>query len=720
METKAWEKEGLTRKEYDLIKDKLGRDPNPVELAMFGVMWSEHCSYKNSLPLLKQLPSRGKRVRQGPGENAGIINAFDDINLVFKVESHNHPSAINPYQGAATGVGGIIRDVLSMGAQPKMTMAALCLGSPDKKRVNELLKNALNGARDYARDAGVPNEGISVKFSQPYEQNPLVNAMCMGVVKDENILTSSVTAAGREVILAGAPTGRDGIGGASFASENLSEQEDEAEDPVPDGVPYLERKLIAACRELVKSGTIYALQDLGAAGITGAASEMAAGGEKGMEIYLDRVPLAEKNMSSSEILLSETQERMLMTADEMKVEEVKEAFHSRGLEAEVIGRTTETGMLNIYHQNETAVGIPAALLVDGHPVHKRKSQKPSFAESVLEKQPDSLDSSYSSWKKPLLDLLSSPEFYFKNFSTGQNSYLEAGMCVHHLEEDKSALAALDSNGRRCQYQPRQGSEMLVAELARKIVCAGGRPLAVSDGLNMGNPLKPEVYWQLEECIAGLSEACRSFNLPIVGGNVSLFNEGPEGAIHPTPVVAMLGIIENSEQIIPACFIEEEKPIFLLGETRAELGMSDYFRIASGRNEGSLPALNLNEEAQLHKFMHEAHSRKLICSARSLSGGGLGAAVALSCLGGSTGACIELETSLSAEEFLFSETTGRVLIAGEKGREDELQELAEAKDMPICKLGITGGNKLKFDNLFKIHMKELKSAWKSAEKSLLLG
>ena len=716
MAEKIWEKEGLTRHEYSMIKEGLNRKPDAVELAMFGVMWSEHCSYKNSLPLLEKLPAEGERVKQGPGENAGIVHAVDNLNLVFKVESHNHPSAVNPYQGAATGVGGIIRDVLSMGARPRLSMAALCLGEPEKSEIRALLQDALKGARDYARTSGVSMTGTTMKFSPAYEHNPLVNALCLGVVEDENILSSSITAAGRDLVLAGAPTGRDGIGGASFASQELEEQEESADtdqNPVPAGFPERERRLIEACRELIEDDAISALQDLGAAGITGAASEMAAGGNRGVKIDLDQVPLAEKDMTAGEIMLSETQERMMMTPRSDRLPEIKEAFHSRGLEAVVIGKTTAEEDVTIYHQEEKVAEIPAPLLVDGHPVHRRKSQKPEAAENIPSHSSDSgtgTGSPYPSRKEALLDLLSSPQIYGR-FNESEPAVIPLG------DGERKALAVMGSSGRRCQLQPRQGTAMLAASLAREIACAGGRPLAVSDGLNLGSPLDPEIYWQLEECIAGLAEACSSLNLPVTGGNVSLFNEGPEGAIDPTPVLALVGITEDSGRTVPPHFTEEDKPLYLLGRTRPELGCSDYLSLAFDSCEGELPRLDLCEEARLQEFLLLAHRSGLINSARSISDGGLAAALALSCLTGEMGAELEFETQLTLEEFLFSESTGRALVTADEDRAGELEDRAESEDIPLTRLGTTGGEKLIADDLFKIDLEELRSAWKTAEKSM---
>ncbi|ADL13795.1 phosphoribosylformylglycinamidine synthase subunit PurL [Acetohalobium arabaticum] len=719
MVDKPWEHEGLTETEYEMIIDILGREPNRTELGMYGVMWSEHCSYKNSKAVLRNLPTEGERVLQGPGENAGIIDIGDKQAVSFKIESHNHPSAIEPYEGAATGIGGIIRDIFTMGARPIACLNSLRFGDLDNDRVKFLLDGVVSGIAGYGNCIGIPTVGGEVYFSDSYQENPLVNAMCVGIMDHEDISTGTAKGVGNPVMVVGAATGRDGIQGASFASDELTEDSEEDRPAVQVGDPFMEKLLLEACLELIKTGSLVGIQDMGAAGLTSSSCEMASRGGAGIELDIDLVPKRATGMTSYEVMLSESQERMLVVPKKGKEDLVEEIFAKWGLHAEVIGQVTDDGMLRVKNQDEVLAEVPASSLADDAPEYNRESKRPEYLDEVQDFNVSELNEP-ADFNETLLDILVAPNIASKEWVYEQYDHMVRTNTVVLPGSDAAVLrvkgtgkglaVTTDCNGRYCYLDPERGGSIAVAEAARNIICAGGEPIAITDGLNFGNPMKPEIFWQFEECIAGISEACLALDTPVTGGNVSFYNESPTAAVYPTPIVGMVGLLEDLDQATTADFKDEGDVILLLGETKAELGASEYLNAIHNLEKGRVPELDLELEKSVQQTCLQAIKDDLVKSAHDCADGGLAVAVAESCIAGEIGAEIEVESELSTAELLFSESQSRILISATKEDVAEINEIAADYDVPVTELGQVTGDRLAINNAVNLKIGEMKERW----------
>lgn len=723
MRAEQWEQEGLTREEYNLILEILGREPNRTELGIFGVMWSEHCSYKNSKPVLKKLPTKGERILQGPGENAGIIDIGDQQALSFKVESHNHPSAIEPYQGAATGVGGIIRDIFTMGARPIATLNSLRFGELAHPQVRYLFKEVVAGIAGYGNCIGIPTVAGEVYFSDSYRGNPLVNAMSVGLMKHEDIATGTASGVGNSVMVVGATTGRDGIQGASFASDQLSEESVADRPAVQVGDPFMEKLLLEASLELIKSGTLVGIQDMGAAGLISSSSEMASRGRSGIEIDVALVPKREEGMTPYEVLLSESQERMLVVPKKGQEEQVAKIFNKWGLKAAVIGKVTADQILRVYEQGELVAEVPVSALTDQAPVYQRPQQKPAYLEQVQSFSPAGLKEP-TDLNSVLMELISSPNIASKEWVYQQYDHMiltntvvlpGSDAAVLRIKGTKKGIAVtIDGNGRYCYLDPELGAAIAVAEAARNIVCSGGKPLAITDGLNFGNPLNPENFWQFDRCVEGISRACRALETPVTGGNVSFYNESPAGAIYPTPIIGMVGLLEDIKQATTHYFKTEGDLICLLGATRDELGGSEYLQVVYGLEQGRVPELDLALEQRVQGACLAAIKLGMVKSAHDCSEGGLAVCLAESCFERELGVRIEAQTKLSAVAWLFSESTSRIVISIEPKDLDRLTEVISTYDLPYQIIGkVISRPRFQINNWIDCDLKEMKNKWQQS-------
>ena len=705
-EERIWQTMGLSDEEYERIRELLGRDPNYVELGMFSVMWSEHCSYKNTRAVLRGLPTSGPQVLQGPGENAGIVDVGDGLAVVFKIESHNHPSAVEPYQGAATGVGGIIRDIFTMGARPIASLDSLWLGDLSSARARRLFSGIVAGISGYGNAVGIPTVGGQTVFHRSYESNPLVNAMCVGVMRHEDIKRGAATGVGNSVMVIGSTTGRDGIHGATFASADLTDEAIERKSAVQVGDPFREKLLLEACLELVARACVLGIQDMGAAGLTCSSCEMASRGGTGMVIDLDRVPRRETGMTPYEVMLSESQERMLLVPTPGREDEVREILGKWGLEAVVVGEVTADGMVTLLEGGAEVARVPARALADDAPVYHRESSKPEYVDALAAFDtvgvPPCADLGGA-----LLRLLGSPSIAGKRWvweqydhQVGAGTVMGPGAdaAVIRLPGSKRGVAlSTDCNSRYCYLDPRLGAAHAVAEAARNVACTGARPLAITNCQNFGNPYKPEVFWQFREAIAGMSEACRALATPVTGGNVSLSNEDGETAIRPTPVIGMVGVMDDVELRVPMGFQAEGDIIVLLGSTRDEIGASEYLATVYGVEAGQVPALDLEAEGRLCRLLVSAASRRLLSSAHDVSEGGLAVALAECAIAGGLGAALSIDcggdSGPAPDRLLFSESGARALVTLSAGRLGQFMALASGLNVPAAAVGRVGGDRL---------------------------
>ena len=706
-EDRVWQTMGLSDEEYERIRDLLGRDPNYVELGMFSVMWSEHCSYKNTRAVLRGLPTQGPQVLQGPGENAGIVDVGDGLAVVFKIESHNHPSAVEPYQGAATGVGGIIRDIFTMGARPIASLDSLWLGDLSSPRARRLFSGIVAGISGYGNAVGIPTVGGQTVFHASYESNPLVNAMCVGVMRHEDIKRGAATGIGNSVMVIGSTTGRDGIHGATFASADLTDEAIERKSAVQVGDPFREKLLLEACLELVARGCVLGIQDMGAAGLTCSSCEMASRGGTGMIIDLDRVPRRETGMTPYEVMLSESQERMLLVPVPGREKEVREVLVKWGLEAVVVGEVTADGMVTLTEGGAVVAQVPAKALADDAPVYHRESSKPEYVERLAAFDTTGVPACTDPGGA-LLRLIGSPSVASKRWiweqydhQVGAGTVIGPGSdaAVVRLPGSKRGVAlSTDCNSRYCYLNPRLGAAHAVAEGARNVACTGARPLAVTNCQNFGNPYKPEVFWQFREAIAGMSEACRALGTPVTGGNVSLANEDGETAIRPTPVIGMVGVMDDVGLRVPMGFAAEGDIVMVLGATRDEIGASEYLAVVHGVEAGQVPALDLEAEGRLCRLLATAARDGLVRSAHDISEGGLAVALAECAIAGSIGATLRIgsdggDGGLAPDRFLFSESAARAVVTLEQSRLDEFLALAAGLSVPATTLGRVGGDRL---------------------------
>lgn len=699
--------EGIKPDEYREIVRRLGRHPNRAELGMFGVMWSEHCCYKNSRLLLKQFPTTGERILVGPGENAGVVDMGNGLQLAFKIESHNHPSAVEPFQGAATGVGGILRDIFTMGARPIAVLNSLRFGDLDDARTKRLFSGVVAGIAHYGNCVGVPTVGGEVYFDPAYSGNPLVNAMAIGLMETPSIVKSGASGIGNPVLYVGSTTGRDGMGGASFASAELTDESLDDRPAVQVGDPFLEKSLIEACLEAFKTGAVVAAQDMGAAGITCSTSEMAAKGGVGIELDLDKIPVRETGMVPYEYLLSESQERMLFVAHQGRERELIEIFDRWGLHAVVAGTVIAEPIVRILFRGDIAAEIPATALADNTPIYYREllPEPPDYAqqawtweETLLPISSEAgidIQGSFQSWTEILLRLLDSPTIASKRWVYRQydhqvqnNTVLLPGgadAAVVRLRPQESegedlkfcrtgVAATVDCNARYVYLHPYEGAKMAVAEAARNLSCVGAEPLAVTDNLNFGSPEKPVGYWQLAEACRGLAEACAEFATPVTGGNVSLYNEtldaaGNPQAIYPTPVVGMVGLVPDITRVCGQGWQADGDAIYLLGRIEATsptltLGSSEYLAVVHGTVAGKPPIVDFEQERRVQSACREGIRRGWVRSAHDCAEGGLAVALAESCISGQRGAVIRLSPAANQrwDHLLFAEGGARILVS----------------------------------------------------------
>lgn len=709
---------GLTEEEFNLIKEKMGRTPNFTELGIFSVMWSEHCSYKNSIALLKTLPRSGGRLLVEAGEeNAGLIDIGDGLAVAFKIESHNHPSAVEPYQGAATGVGGIMRDIFTMGARPIASLNSLRFGSLKDARTRFLVDGVVRGIGDYGNSFGVPTVGGEVYFDESYYGNPLVNAMSVGIVKTNKVASAVAKGAGNPVMIVGSSTGRDGIHGATFASEEISEKSEAKRPSVQVGDPFTEKLLLEATLEIINENLIVGIQDMGAAGISCSTTEMSAKGNSGIVIDLSKVPLRESGMTAYEIMLSESQERMLVVVKKGNENRVKEIFEKWDLHCEIIGEVVDEQKLTVYYQGEKKVEVfPFDLVLGGGaPVYNRETKEPEYITETRKFDNDSLPIP-ENIEEVFLKVFSSPNIASKKWVYEQydsmvrtNTIVGPGCdaAVVLIKGTNKALAMkTDCNSRYVYLNPFEGAKIAVAESARNIVCSGGEPLGITNCLNFGNPYKPEIYWQFQKAIEGMGEACRFFNTPVTGGNVSFYNESPEGAVYPTPVIGMVGLVEDLNHITTSYFKDENDLVYLLGEDYEEIGGSEYLKIVHDKVMGDCPALNLQKEKDLHELLLGLIRKEIVQSAHDISEGGILTALAECCIVNKEkqiGVEVILAVNKREDFSFFSETQSRVIISVAGRNKDKFEDEINAVKIPITFLGITGGKKLNVNKKYSFKL-----------------
>jgi phosphoribosylformylglycinamidine synthase subunit PurL len=699
---------GLEPEEFERIKKILGRDPNFTELGIFSVMWSEHCSYKNSRKELKKFPTTGPNILVKAGEeNAGVVDIGDGWAVAFKIESHNHPSAIEPFQGAATGVGGIIRDIFTMGARPEFLLNSLRFGpiagdSPNVKTNRRLFSGVVAGIAHYGNCIGVPTIGGEIYFDESFEGNPLVNVFCLGVLRHEQLARGAASGVGNPVFYVGAETGRDGLAGAAFASRELTEESKQDRPAVQVGDPFKEKLLLEACLELLATDAVAGIQDMGAAGLTCSTCETASRGGTGVEIDLAKVPKREPGMTPYEILLSESQERMLIIAKRGQENVVREIFEKWDVPCAEIGRVTDDGMMRVRNNGSLAAEIPAKPLADEAPLYSREAKKPTA---------DLADDTDEAWNKKLSELsaqsaveslrqlLRDPTIASKNWVYRQYDHMVrtgtvvrpgSDAAVFRVRAANKILAATsDCNSLYCRLDPREGGRIAVAEAARNLTCSGAVPLAVTDNLNFGNPYKPENFWQLRESVEGIAETCRAFGTPVVGGNVSLYNESPAGVVDPTPTVAMVGLIDKEEHITTQFFKAEDDVIILVGDIGHEMGATRFLKVCHGRKAGLPPRLDVEREMAVQNSVRDLIRAGLVRSAHDCSEGGLAVALAESCFNpeGILGARIELgDVAGRPVAALFNESQSRIVISCAPNEADKVLAMLSSKNIPHHKLG----------------------------------
>jgi phosphoribosylformylglycinamidine synthase II len=728
---------GLSEEEFERITAILGREPNFTELGVFSVMWSEHCSYKNTRRELRKFPTTGPRVLVKAGEeNAGVIDIGDGWAVAFKMESHNHPSAVEPFQGAATGVGGIIRDIFTMGARPVFLMNSLRFGpihgDNDAARKNrKLVRGVVAGIAHYGNCIGVPTIGGEIAFDGSYNGNPLVNVLCLGVLKKAEIARGAASGVGNAVFYVGSETGRDGLAGAAFASRDLTEESKADRPAVQVGDPFRGKLLLEACLELLTSGAVAGIQDMGAAGLTCSTCETASRGGTGVQIDLALVPKRETGMSPYEILLSESQERMLIIVRSGEEERVKEVFEKWDLPYSKVGIVTDDGFMRVLDDGSVEVEIPAKQLADDAPVYEREVAIPTRPRAIVVS-----DLEFHDPKDSLLQLLAHPTVASKNWVFRQYDHtVRAGTIVppgsdaavfYVREADKFLAATTDCNHLYCRLDPREGAKIAVAEAARNLTCSGAIPLAVTDNLNFGNPYRPENFWQLREAVEGLSEACRRFETPVTGGNVSLYNESPEGTIDPTPTVGMIGLIEDERWITRQYFRNEGDVIFLIGAIGDEIGGSLYLKTIFGKKAGLPPRLDFDRELAVQKFLRALIRKGVVKSAHDCSEGGLAVALAECCMSGAEkiGARIRLPqmggSSSQADQrldvSLFNESQSRIVVTVRSEASDLVQQEAAQAGIELTRLGSVGGSELAIEGpegTLSWSLDQLHEAWYSS-------
>ena len=725
---------GLSEEEFSEIKKLIGKEPNFTELGVFSAMWSEHCSYKNSRRLFSLFPTKGKQVVVGAGEeNSGIVDIGGGLGVAFKIESHNHPSAVEPFEASATGIGGCLRDIFTTGARPVAGLAALRFGNLDNEKVKFLFKEVIRGLAHYANTAKVNAVGGDSYFDESYEGNPLVNAFVVGIVEKKKIVRGVANGIGNPVYYIGGDTGRDGVGGASFASKEITEESASIPNAVAIGDAELGRRLREACLELIEKGLVVGMQDMGAAGLTCSSCETATRSGSGIEIDVSLIPQREKGMTPYEILLSESQERMLAILKSGKEKEALGILKKWDINAVKIGKVTDDKMMRVKEAGVVVCEVPAEALTKKAPLHKREAKEPAYL-----KDAQNLD--YGALKEPgdfnevILKLLDSPTISSKESAYGQFSFVDkdtvlvgpgSDAAVVKVKGTKKALAiSVDCNGRYCYLNPYHGAMMAVAEAARNIVCTGGRPLAVTDGLNFGNPMKPENYWQFEKCIEGLSAACKALDTPVISGNVSFYNENPKGAVDPTPMVGMVGLIKDAGKYVTQDFKNEGDVIVLLGEHSPDLSGSEYLYLIHKMKKGR-PEIDINKEKAVQQACLEAIEAGIINSAHDCSEGGLAVALAESCITNKNrmlGATVELEGDMRKDAILFGEAPSRIIVSVRKDKSAALKKIAKRHSISCKTLGNIGGEKLTVQcggtKPIDLSLRKLSHTWRNAIPSRL--
>lgn len=718
---------GMSDEEFAMVEGILGRLPNWTETGLFSVMWSEHCSYKNSKPVLRKFPTKGPQVLQGPGEGAGIVDIGDEQAVVFKMESHNHPSAIEPYQGAATGVGGIIRDVFSMGARPIAMLNSLRFGELKSARGKYLFEEVVAGIAGYGNCIGIPTVGGEIQFDPCYEGNPLVNAMCVGLIDHKDIQRGIAAGVGNTVMYVGAKTGRDGIHGATFASEELTEESENQRPAVQVGDPFMEKLLLEACLEVVESDALVGIQDMGAAGLTSSSAEMASKAGSGVEMNLDLVPQRETGMSAYEMMLSESQERMLLVVKKGREDEIKAIFDKYDLDAVAIGRVTDDKMLRLLHKGQVVAEVPADALAEDAPVYYKPSAEPAYYAQF--QAIENTEPAVTDYKETLIALLKAPTIASKEWVYDQYDYQVRTSTVVKPGSDaavirvrgtnKGLAMTTDCNSRYIYLDPEVGGAIAVAEAARNIVATGGTPLAITDCLNFGNPEKPEIFWQIEKSADGISAACTALNAPVIGGNVSLYNERSGEAVYPTPTIGMVGLIEDLAHVTTQDVKAAGDLVFVIGETKTEFGGSELQKLLNnGVISGKAPAIDLEVEATRQHSLLKAIKAGLVQSAHDVAEGGLAVAIAETTFG-ANGLGVDVTLTGSATTALFSESQSRFVVTVKEENAAAFVEIM--KDAQ--KIGVVTNDALVKINgdkgvLVEGTVEEFRSNWKGAIPCLL--
>ncbi|MBN2017213.1 MAG: phosphoribosylformylglycinamidine synthase subunit PurL [Candidatus Cloacimonetes bacterium] len=718
------EEHGLSQEEYQRILSILGRDPTITELGIFSVMWSEHASYKNSILQLKTLPRSGECLLKDAGEeNAGVVDIGDGLAVAFKIESHNHPSALEPYQGAATGVGGILRDVFTMGARPIASLNSLRFGSLDNPHVKHLLKGVVKGIADYGNCMGIPTVAGEIYFDDSYEGNPLVNAMTVGTIKYEHIATAAAYGVGNYVLYVGSSTGRDGIHGATFASVELTEESAEKRTSVQVGDPFMEKLLLEATLEVIKKELVVGIQDMGAAGLTCSSSEMAAKAGTGFDIDVSLVPKRETGMTPYEIMLSESQERMLLVIEPINFKKVQEIYEKWDLHVVKIGEVIENGNLRVRENGIIIANIPAQTLVLGGdaPVYTREIQYPEYLHDLHSFDQDSVEEP-EDYNEILKKLLSSSNIASKNYVYTQydhmvriNSVIEPGSdaAVVRIKGTKKALAmTTDCNGKYCYLDPYEGTKGAVAEAARNIVCSGGKPLAITNCLNFGNPYKKDVYWYFSECIRGMGDACRFFKTPVTGGNVSFYNETVKSAVYPTPVIGMIGLLDDVTFATSQYFKEVGDVIVLLGKHCNSIAASEYLAIEHKLIAGHAPEIDLEFEQRVQNVCYDAIHNGFIQSAHDCSEGGLAVALVESCFNphGLLGAKLSIDLMNRADAELFGESHSRIILSLKEENISSLKQIIKKYNIPYSIIGKVTEARFDINHLISLDVRELYDLW----------
>ena len=726
---------GLTEEEYQRILEILGRVPTYTELGIYSVMWSEHCSYKNSIAVLKTLPRSGGRLLVAAGEeNAGLVDIGSNFAVAFKIESHNHPSAVEPYQGAATGVGGILRDIFTMGARPIAALNSLRFGSLEDARGRYLFKNVVKGIGDYGNSFGVPTVGGEVYFDECYRDNPLVNAMAVGIVEHNQVARAVASGIGNPVFMVGSATGRDGIHGATFASEELSEDSESRRPSVQVGDPFTEKLLLEATLEAIGTGHVVGVQDMGAAGLTCSSTEMSAKGGVGMNLYLERVPVREEEMTSYEIMLSESQERMLMVVKKGHEETILKIFTKWDLPAVCVGEVVSGNLVSVFHKGELKAEVPAPSLVlgEGAPVYIREAKEPEYLQRTRIFDARSLPE-LGDYNRMLLKLLgsiriSSRRWVYEQYDSMVRTNTVAGSSgdaavVRIKGTTKGISVATDCNARYVFLDPRRGGQIAVAESARNVVCTGAKPVAITNCLNFGNPYDPEVYWQFREAVAGIGDACRALDTPVTGGNVSFYNEGPEHAVYPTPVIGMLGILDDVNAAVGIGFRRANHDLVLLGSPKGEIGGSEYLYLVTGKILGTAPVMDLDYERRLQASCLEMINRGLVESAHDVSEGGIAVALAESSVSNGLGVSVRADIfgGMRPDFWLFGETQSMITLSCDRSNSNRIISIAKEHNIDAQVIGHTAEHgRIRVGQLMDVSVGEAKGAYESSIPSQMNG